>query len=185
MSRFSILVAGVGCLTCGQIASAIQPTVENHFVVDIPTQVIDQPTYVDLSGSDKTVSVPTGVAVISWTGYLTNDSGISEFAIRPVIGILTPNLGLRQYNGSGVDRTAFAGSWSTPVDAGEIVVKFQARSFAGSGRVTSGFSWTLVVYPNEPNATVPAVSTWGLIVMAMLMLSAGTLVMTRRKPVVV
>lgn len=32
---------------------------------------------------------------------------------------------------------------------------------------------------------VPAASTWGLIILAMLILSAGTLVMSRRKPVAV
>ena len=49
--------------------------------------------------------------------------------------------------------------------------------------IPGGAYFTLSGYIPTPNGSVPAVSTWGLIVLAILMLSAGTLVMTRRKPV--
>ena len=176
MLRFAIMSA----LSVCSVAAAQTPVVVNHFVPSLagePEVHGSIGVYTDIPASVKTVTVPKGTAIITWS---FNYAPICDPArIRPRIGTLAPNEGLPQYF-QGALRPS--GSWATPVDAGEISVALQLGFLSGSFCSLdegSFITWTLIVFP-ETTGGVPAVGGVGLAVLVAVLLGVGALIITRR-----
>ena len=174
MSRLSFVLMSFAMVSP---ALAVQPTVE-HLAVQIAETTIAGSTWTSALGTTRTVTVPTGKAVITWTV-----APIGIVYARPFIG------GARMADADapiafgGLGMGSASHSWSTPVSAGEITVGLEILQFDTSEAGVGGsMSWTLVVYPDEP--AIPAVSGLGLGVLVVALLGAGGTVMRRRKTTV-
>ncbi len=179
MSR-NVLVVTVGILVSVSASLGEQPFTANWQTESLPTVSFTGPDSVNwhhVPGSSQSLTLPAGTAFMTWYVNAAKDRG----RIRAVIGDTIGSEWIWTF-------AEINGSWSGNIPQGTVDVKLQARTDAiGVLEFDSihEVRWTLMVIPETPQGSVPAVSTWGLIVMAILMLSAGTLVMTRRKPVVV
>jgi len=115
----------------------------------------DSTSYVDIPGSDKTITLPAGIAVITYSlsGFaytpVYNDMA-GEWKVRVVIGsMISPE----QNFGSNepFSHKGMSGSWVTNVTGGPTTIKLQIRA---DGRFGKGFelnsedyiTWTIVVY---------------------------------------
>ena len=135
--------------------------------------------YVDIPGTEKTVTVPTGSAVITWSLW-THTAGAR---VRPVIGTQTPPNGMRfPINTLG----GMSGSWATTIEGGTIPVKLQVAvgppDPSGFNTYQGSCTWTLVVFPTA-DGNVPAVGGIGLAVLVVAVMLGGALVLSRRSVV--
>ena len=75
----------------------------------------------------------------------------------------------------------FSGTWSTPVVTGEYEVGIQAKREASNVNADSrdGLTWTLMVFPDAIEG-VPAIGTWGLVALTLLIVSVGSVLIRRR-----
>ncbi len=187
MSRLTGIVAVVW-LSSG-VAYGQALFVDSHYITGFdPSWSSNSTTYVDIPGSEKTITLPPGKAVISWTAFAQAFLGIRMNArIRPVIGGNSPSEGTGLGFDGAVTGALNAGSWSVTTGGGEVEVKLQVKKvFTPPGDkdsiqfgALSSVTWTLVVY----QATVPVISQWGLVVMLLLILTAATAIFARRRAV--
>lgn len=171
MKAHSILVAFV---LANSAAFAAPPTIE-YFAGGVG----DPPgtgTWEEVSGTTKSVTVPQGTAVMVWNAYGLDNSS----SVRPVIGSILGNAGLADQANGG---ESIGGTWVTPVAAGSYDVRLQVKTCNACGIGSNGYAWTLIVFPDE-QATVPAVSDIGLIVLVALLLGVGGTIIARRSRVV-
>ena len=174
MSR-AVAFVPVVLLALGQVALGQAPFVANHLVSDAawegPTAPFD---YMDVPGSERTLSVPAGTVLITWTSTMFTDL---ETRIRPRIGDSFPA------DGTVVRGGRSSGSWLTTTEGGTVTIGLQVKSVGTSmvGQVpgADSLSWSVLVFP-ETAAQVPAVGTVGMVAMAVLVLGAGAIVMARR-----
>jgi len=173
-------LAGIVLTGFGVRALAVDPVVEQHWVPHTPTyQRFEVFPFTDLPGSERTVTIPAGQAVLTWS-YNSSGSGLGTARFRPVIGGQFPADGLATGDFSS------AGTWSTITPGGTVSVKLQVEQPGlGSGfaqdTACCSLSWTLVVFPDAPNANVPAVGGMGLGVIAIGVAVAGSLLACRRR----
>ncbi len=177
MLRFAVLSVLLGC----SVAAAQSPLVVNHYVPSLAGEPYVQGStgvYADIPASVRTMTVPKGTAIITWSfNYAAN---CDPARIRPRIGTLAPNEGLPQYFGGAIRPS---GSWATPVNAGEISVALQLGFLSGSDcylDAGSFITWTLIVFP-DTSGGVPAIGATGLAIMVVTMLAAGGYIIQRRK----
>ena len=167
MSRSTVIA--VVCLSAG--AALGQPVVENLYVPTPTFATIVGPItqYTNIPETEKTVTVPAGDFSINWRAFPIQDGGVLQF--RPVVGDVFPAEGL----------TSGSGSWSSHTDGGTITVKLQAIEFSGAASLgtqsKSSVSWTLTVFPDAE--TVPAIGEVGLVLLAIALVVAGSLVFRR------
>ena len=154
-----IIVGLVAVLAGGQATMGTQPVVVNHYAPGDLSFVVEEVfphAYVDIPGSAKVVTIPAGMAFITWSfrPYATGDC-----RVRPVIGENHEEYGLWARG------TAIDGSWITATNGGTIEVKLQAELHSSNDMigddVNTSLSWTLIVFPDEE--TVPTVSGSALI----------------------
>lgn len=175
----------------GQRVVAQSPLVYSHYV---PRPTVDIPAsagYVDIPGSEHTLTVPAGMAFITW--WLHGDvvciagSCMDTTRFRPVIGGSFPTEGVPD----DVIGTS-SGSWAIHTDGGNLTVKLQIAAPYALGEYESRFtmnssesysqdamSWTLLVFP-DAFAGVPAIGGLGLIVLVASLLGVGALLIARR-----
>jgi len=177
--RNAVTIIAVGLWT----STVVGQTVVNEYTPHLPVQQFAGPTgYVDINGSQQTVLVPAGRAVLTWS--LSLSKGFSGdgvwWRLRPAIGGNTPTEGLSFHAGPS-SFSSPSGSWATDVEGGQVVVKLQTSSSgAGSWQTTSddSLSWTLVVYPQ---GDAPALGTWGIVILALVIVTGGSMVIGKRK----
>jgi len=161
-------------------AVAAGPVVEQHWVPHTPDfQQFGVFDYTDLPGSERSVTIPAGTAVLVWS-FNASGTGFDLAKIRPVIGPVFPAEGLA-VNGYGS-----SGSWSTPTAGGTVTVKLQVANDAPAGGFAQNtqccsLSWTLVVYPEAASADVPAVGGLGIGVTAIALVILGAAVCSVRR----
>ena len=171
MSRFSFVLVS---FVLGSSVLAAQPVVEN-LVVQIPEQTVAASTWTTVLDSTRTVNVPTGTAVITWTV-----APLGILMARPFIGDARMADSEAPFLMGGLGIGSAAHSWSAPTQAGEITVGLEILQFEENEAAVGGsMSWTLVVYPNDP--AVPALGRLGLGALSVALLGAGGLIMHRRK----
>lgn len=175
----SLVFLGTALPTAGKAA----PFIETHALPDANgIGLICATDFIDVPLTERTVIVPSGVAVITWTLYMRGDSGTTNAWVRPAIGSSTPIEGFR-YNTFPSDRDTqvSTGSWSTTIAGGEMIVRLQSKVSDGSDcfRGTNHLTWTLMVFPDSASG-VPAVSSWGLAVLALMLLVFARLYFRRR-----
>ena len=187
-SMFVVLVA-----FAGQRVVAQSPLVYSHYVPRPTVYMSLRTVYTDIPGSEYTLTVPAGTAFITWSvhGMVQPIAGppIDTARFRPVIGNSSPTDGMP-------DDTAHAasGSWTIPVEAGNITVQLQVaapyaldeynwRFVMDSSDSSSrdAMSWTIVVLPNAASAGVPAIGGLGLLVLVCSLLGVAALVIARRQ----
>lgn len=186
VSMFVVLVA-----FAGQRVVAQSPLVYSHYVPRPNVELTAIAGYLDIPGSEHTLTVPAGTAFITWSlrGDVSCTAGtcIDTTRFRPVIGNSFPTEGLPD-DDSGTS----SGSWAIPVEAGSIMVKFQIAAPFALGQYESQFtmfsseswnkdwmSWTLIVFPDAV-AGVPAVGGIGLLVLVAALLGVAALVIAHR-----
>ncbi|MHC4697116.1 MAG: hypothetical protein ACYTFA_10270 [Planctomycetota bacterium] len=180
----SAVVAGVLLLTGA--AYGVTP-----FVYSLNTGLAPEGTYYppdgpgEVPGSVATLNVPAGTAFMTWSLTATG-TGSANFRVWPEIGGNHPGSteAVRGHVSAGPNpqyAEDVSGSWSTYTAGGEIEVRLWID---GSYDVLTGgpynsISWTLIVFPEEP-APTPAVSAWGLAVIALAMVAAGSVLIRYR-----
>lgn len=187
---FAVLVAFTG-----QRVVAQSPLIYNHYVPRPTVDIAASAGYLDIPGSEHTLTVPTGTAFITWSlhgdVFCVSGTCVDTTRFRPVIGGNFPTEGLPD------DITGTStGSWAIPVEAGSITVKLQITAPYALGEYQSRFtmnssepssqdamSWTLVVFPNAASTGVPAVGGLGLLVLVCSLLGVAALVIARRQEV--
>ena len=111
------------------VAQAQQPVVFNAYGPDLelPPLNVTSSQFVDIPGSEMTVTVPAGTAVISWSMSVRslNSSTIGVGSIRPVIGTVAPS-GM-PVTSENSNPKGFSGNWVTTTAGGTITVKLQAQ----------------------------------------------------------
>jgi hypothetical protein len=190
----------------GNVATAQTPFVDGYYGPDDPTNPmpeigITSYGWIDLPFTQKTLTLPSGTAVITWSGLgsvHTNDpnagGGTTGF-IRPVIGQTAPNQGMTYYFKSSSDfGNTFAGSWSTPIAGGATIVGLQASDDTGGPHGVPGtyavfggtpsnqqnrITWNIIVFP-QATGGAPAVSNAGIVVMLGISIVAGSIILLRR-----
>ncbi len=91
MERKAMLLGAV--LSVAQAAHGGTAHVEYVWVAPVPTwSGQNNSAYIDIPASVKTVTLPPGQAVITWS-LGAHTSGDGYFRIRPVIGDLFPEVG--------------------------------------------------------------------------------------------
>ncbi len=131
----------------------ISPFVASFYSPDegLETVVINQPSG-DITGTEKTLTIPAGIAVITWTVTGRSDSASGRSGqLIPVIGDQSPTVGMFMNYAQGL-RGSFSGTWSTPTPGGEVIVRLRVGNVQGSFTFGSGnnpVSWTLTVYPDS------------------------------------
>ena len=173
-------VAAVVVLSVSQVVAGQVPFVENLYVPQTSNFELSGPfDWTDIPETVKVVSIPAGTAFLSWS--LAASAG-TNFRIRPVIGDAMPAEGKLVSNNHSV------GSWVGTVTDGTVPVKLQVSAFqAGQFHTTPSWgsvSWSLIIFPRT-TGNVPAVSTWGLTMLGLLVLTGGTVAILRRKAAVV
>ncbi len=106
-------------------------------------------SFVDLPNSSKTISIPSGTAIIFWSMSCYSGSGSGDYRIRPVIGSSAPSDGVSAYTNEGSSHKTYSGSWITNTTGGTITVKLQVRVEGGgalSTDINDQVSWTLIVF---------------------------------------
>ncbi len=108
-------------------------------------------SFEDVPHSRKTVTIPSGKAMMVWTlsGY-TDQGGAGVWDIRPVIGtavgpevsVGTNEVGSHKY---------FSGSWATPVTGGTVIIKLQVRRVPGTNfgpfvAQNDVANWSLIIF---------------------------------------
>ncbi len=178
MSRMAFLAVAV-LLAGGQVAMGTQPVVENLYVTEGLDFMIEETTphtYVDIPDTNKTVTIPSGTAFITWSTHTWTNSFCR---VRPIIGVDAPAEGPLATSSTLKNM----GNWVVVTAGGTLDVKLQVQVESSTpfhGDVdTSSITWTLIVFPDEPPA--PAISSVGLIVMLGLLLGAGGLVLAKRR----
>ncbi len=174
MSR-AVAFVPVVLLALGQVALGQAPFIANHLVSDAawvgPTAPFD---YMDLPGSEQTLSVPAGTALVTWTSTMLPDL---TTRIRPRIGDSFPD------DGTVVRGGRSSGSWLTTTEGGTVTIGLQVKSvgtsMVGQASGIDSLSWSVLIFP-ETAAQVPAVGTVGMVAMAVLVLGAGAIMMSRR-----
>lgn len=184
MSKMRTLLVLVLGGTFGPTAWGQTPFVHNLLVVDPQTNIVATDTYQDIPESDQSVTIPAGTAVIMWS--IGASSGTLAWCnhVRPVIGTLSPTEGPYVPLQSADTNIGYgSGTWATPVEGGTVTVKLQARrdrpACTDGGAFAHDMSWTLIVFPDTKTG-VPAVSTWGLAVMVLLLGIAATVMIRKR-----
>lgn len=105
------------------------------------------PSFFDVPASGKSVTIPAGTALITWSLSCHSFGGPGVYRIRPVIGgVVGPDI-ICVTNEAGSHKT-FSGSWATTVSGGTVTVKLQARCDAGTFHLDIGdsLSWSLIVF---------------------------------------
>jgi len=182
MLRFrSVFVLAVCVLCTSQAAVAQAPFIENYYGGGGggAWQYITSSEFVDIGGTEKTVTVPAGRAVIFWTMRAYPDTAM----IRPMIGSHAPDPAAIYYG--GVSGPGYlSGTWTTNIEGGILNVKLQgALTGPGSSLVVDspgGISWTLIVFP-VTSGGVPAVGGVGLGVLIAILLGVGAFIIKRRQ----
>jgi len=158
------------------------PVVEHLYVPDQGEEFVVEEidTYVDITPTLKAVTIPAGTAVLTWSLQSTG----TQVRLRPFIGDAHPDEGMWTF-GTG-PRVYGSGSYVVATSGGTMTVGFQVKVYVSPWRLQSQYdsiAWTLVVYP-EAAGHVPAVSTWGLAVLGILVLTVGTVLLGRRRQAV-
>ncbi len=172
---FRAIVLDLVVLALGQVAVAQAPFVENLYVsFPVPRPAEPLPAdFVDIPQTEKTVTIPAGTAIITWALNI-HDGGAGMY--RPVIGGDAPLDGLNLEE---------SGSWVTETEGGTVTIKMQVKQHPHIPQSdlliqnSSAFNWTLIVFPEAD--PVPAVPTWGIVLMGLLMVTAATLVYLGRE----
>jgi len=191
MPRFIPIVRPVVLLLVnlgsGEVALCQTPVVKNLFLNSSSLWMSSSSSgFVDIPQSLMNVEIPRGQAVITWSITASPNGGDAYYWIRPAIGEEHPPLGLNVFlkdEPGGTGHRPIAGSWSTTTTGGNVDVRLQVQKTGGSGAFTlhedtdDSIAWTLVVFPNA--GAVPAISTWGLTVLGILVLVAGAVLIRR------
>lgn len=177
---FAVALVSLAVMGMGDAAAAQTPFIETHFLTEIVTPFdvffsADETHFVDFAPSMRALTLPAGTATIVWT-YNASVAGIIR--MRPAIGNQSPTDGIW----SNGHRTS-SGSWSTRTEGGQMNVGLQLRRASPPGsraefhmNEEQSLSWTLIVFPDAPDdpvKPVPAVSTWGLAVLALALLTVA------------
>ncbi len=179
----AIVLVPVVVLALGPVAAGQTPFVANHLVSDaawIASEGDPIPNFIDIVGSEQTLDIPAGTALITWASTMWPDQ---MSRIRPRIGTSYPA------DGTVVRGAQSSGSWLTTTEGGTVTIALQVKNETGgtTGQVSGSdsLSWSLLVIPEAAAGNVPAIGTVGFIVMVILVLSAGAvLLLRRRQPVV-
>ncbi len=162
MLRFGSVVVLVVCVLWESQAAVAQALFATGLYNPAPTPVgpigpLLAGQYVDLPQTEATVTVPNGIAFITWT--TTNLTTGQQLAVRPIIENLAPPGYPALQNGS----------WVTAVNSGTVTVKLQGAKppwFDGDVFIGYGFangetlvSWSLIVFPDTPSH---GLSCWDL-----------------------
>ena len=155
------------------------PFVANHMVSEAAW--IDETElpfdYKDLPGSEQTlVAVPAGTVLLTWSSTIMPDF---YTRIRPRFGDSFPA------DGTVVRGGRSSGSWVTTTAGGSVTVALQVKSdfegcCVGQTAQTDSLSWSILVFPETSN-TAPAVSVWGLAVIALGMITAASIAIRRQR----
>ena len=165
MSRFA------GCLLIVLLFAGLAwgqaPAVERLYLSAAPDFQTTAPDFVDIPGSEKMITIPSGTASITWSLSHSAEWTSDPFVFRPVIGDAMPPSGLETESRGW--RTHNAGSWVPVTPGGEVTVKLQvAVSPDAVGPLImydwNFINWTLIVFP-EGGGGVPAVGSIGLSVL--------------------
>ncbi len=174
----AVTLVPVVMLAFGQVAVGQTTFVANHLVSDSDwfREETDPFPYTDIIGSEQTLDIPAGTALITWTSTMFPNQ---LPRIRPRIGDSYPA------DGTVVLGYRSSGSWLTTTEGGTVTIALQVKNDydgfqVGQAPGAGSLSWSLVVVP-DPAGNVPAIGTVGLAVMALLVLSAGAVVLSRRK----
>ncbi len=189
--RFAALSVVLFTLVGSQVV-AQSPVVYNHYVPRPTVDLAASAGYVDIPGSQHTLTVPAGTAFITWSirGSVVCTLGFcpDTTRFRPVIGANFPTEGIPDTN-----EGTSSGSWAIHTTAGNLTVKLQIAAPYSMNEYESRFimdssesfsqhamSWTLIVFPDAANAGVPTVGGVGLGVLVLLLLGAGSLIIAKR-----
>ncbi len=182
MLRFAILSAVSLC----SVAAAQSPVVVHHHHVYDPNNLLGlfeatSTTFADIPGTTKTVTVPAGQAVLTWTLTTAGQGGL----MRPMIGTHAPDTPPLLLAGT-LSATPRSDSWATVTEGGTFDVKLQAALspfITGTPFMAQpdyATSWTLVVFPATAGG-VPAVGGVGLGLLVLLLLGVGVVLIARRR----
>lgn len=126
--------------------------------------------WVPIPGTEKTVDLPSGkgiLTVIMGTAEFAAPPNEDEIQYRAVVG--TDAFPLGQSSGG-------SGTFVLETTGGVTTIGLQQFRVNGSGDPAVGTDmWTLTVFPDTFEG-VPAVSTWGLAALALLLLTGGSFI---------
>lgn len=179
MSRLSVLASVVVVLVGGRVAVGQTPAVESLYVRDYQDNVMST-TFEDLPTSVKTVTLPAGTAILTWSIRAWVQVGNpATLHVLPTIGSVTPLEGLKaDLDNLSSEPRNLSGSWATQIDGSEVEVKLQARVNPNQTvTLNDGMTWTLIVFPET--GAVPAISGIGLAVMAVIIIGVGYFVFSK------
>ena len=139
-------------------------------------------SYADIPGTAKTITLPTGKATITWDVRFQTTSTTAW--VRPIIGTLAPDEGFF-LTSQGL--LTWQGMWTVDVEAGTFNVRLQVRNEDTEGdpfgpsplSFQDRITWSIVAAPTVAQGT-PSVSTWGLLVLLLGIVSAATVRMIYR-----
>lgn len=177
MLRFRSVVLLAVCVLCTSHAAVAQaPFIESYYLGGEGStfQDITSFDFVDIVGSEKTVPVPAGRAVIFWSLR----ANVNEAMIRPMIGSHAPDPAAWYYGGNAY----LSGTWTTNTEGGTLNVKLQGAisNAPGSYLSVAGTSWTLIAFPTASGG-VPAVGGVGLVVLVAVLLGIGAFIIVKRR----
>ena len=106
--------------------------------------------YTDLSNSGKTINLPAGTAVITWSTSCYSAAGAGFYRFRPIIGTLAPDVGNALYTNEQLSHKQVSGSWVVSIPkAGLYSVRLQAFKEAGGALDQDGadyMNWSIIVF---------------------------------------
>ncbi len=154
MSRnLSILVSALGLLACGQIANGQQgEVVSYHGIFDTP----------------QTIPVPAGGFVLTDIIILDGQGAITIITLNEkLMAVTTPKARFRATEGQQM---------SYHLQSGIVFAGGSEISFDGSFNIPANVTISGYIPTAASSGTVPAISTWGIAIMLMLIVATGTLV---------
>lgn len=140
------------CGASSQPATYVHNLISSHSVGG----AIGADFFVDIGDSVQTLTIPPGIAVLTWSLSCSTGTSGAGAMFRPSIGGITPTTPTHyrfpSWTVGNTGNFTISGSFATNVPGGLVDVKLQARIDGGQYNISwnsnDHLSWTLVVYPN-------------------------------------
>lgn len=168
--RRALPVAAVALFACVGVSDVMAqaPFVDGLIVTNGGLTSVTAPggQYLDIPNSIKTLTLPAGTAVITWSAVAeVGNQFFANARVRPAIGAHAPldveGIRVLVLPGTNDSSDVVAGTWVTEIEGGTMDVRIQVQPAGSTINFNSVVSWSLVVYPQTSNP-VPAVGNLGL-----------------------
>lgn len=106
--------------------------------------------YTDIANSGKTIALPAGKAIITWSTSYYSSSGAGGYRIRPAIGTMAPTDGNAAYTNEVSSHKMASGSWVVTIpSAGNYSVRLQMIYQTGGSFIqdnNDSYNWSILVF---------------------------------------